>query len=375
MSGQDRPPRVLLAGQTPPPHHGQAVMIEALLSRPMPQVELQHLRLGFSHNAAQVGRFAPGKLLHLGSVVARGLVQSRTFRPDLLYYPPAGPNLVPVLRDLATLTALRAAIPRLVLHFHAGALCELYRERFEGRPWDPLFRRAYFDADAAIVLSAHNPPDAQVLRAKRTHVVPCGICDCSGLAQARNAPSDVPEILYVGAVIESKGCAVLAGACRRLWERGLHFRLRLVGACESRMAEKLTAVAGPFAPHLFLDGVRTGVEKWQRYRNADVFCFPSFYEAETFGVVLLEAMMYSLPVVATRWRGIQDVVEEGRTGALVAVRDEAALADELSALLTSPRARAERGAAGRQRYLDRYTLERYLNEMEHVLVTTARTPR
>ncbi len=86
----------------------------------------------------------------------------------------------------------------------------------------------------------------------------------------------------------------------------------------------------------------TGDAKVELFRSVDIFCFPSHYASESFGVVLIEAMSFSLPIVATRWRGIPEVTGEEGTF-LVEVRDAAALAARLGELLHSPELRAEMG--------------------------------
>jgi mRNA-degrading endonuclease RelE of RelBE toxin-antitoxin system len=57
--------KVLVVGQTPPPFHGQAIMIERLLVARFSRLELCHVRMAFSSSIADVGRVRPGKLLHL----------------------------------------------------------------------------------------------------------------------------------------------------------------------------------------------------------------------------------------------------------------------------------------------------------------------
>ena len=292
----------------------------------------------------------------------------------MLYYPPAGPHLVPALRDMATLSVLRRVIPRMVLHFHAGGLSELYAQRIAGTPLAPAFRDAYFSADVVILLSRHNPPDGDVLKARRIEYVPYGIAD-EGASFTRSpaAPDEDLEVLYVGIVLESKGTLDLVEASALLWQRGLRFRLTMVGDCSTEMTRRLRDAAGAYADRLELAGVLTGEAKWDRYRRANLFCFPSFYEVETFGVVCLEAMMFGLPVVATRWRGIQDIVQDGVTGRLVATRDVTGLAAALETLLTDPGMRVAYGEAGRRRYLEHFTLERYVQAVENLLVEVART--
>jgi len=77
----------------------------------------------------------------------------------------------------------------------------------------------------------------------------------------------------------------------------------------------------------------------------DIFAMPSL--SEGLGVALLEAMACGLPAVASRVGGIVDVVDEDRTGVLVAPGDAQALADALARLSAAAPARIAMGAAAR----------------------------
>jgi len=81
------------------------------------------------------------------------------------------------------------------------------------------------------------------------------------------------------------------------------------------------------------------------YRNAAIFALPTTQEG--FGIVFLEAMASSLPVVAGRAAAVPQVVDEGVTALLVDPDDPEALADNLVKLLDDPARRAAMGAAGR----------------------------
>src|SRR5207302_3133370 len=63
------------------------------------------------------------------------------------------------------------------------------------------------------------------------------------------------------------------------------------------------------------------------YRNATIFALPT--EQEGFGIVFLEAMASSLPIVATRVAAVPEVVSDGVTGLLVDPGDESTLAQTL----------------------------------------------
>jgi glycosyltransferase involved in cell wall biosynthesis len=96
----------------------------------------------------------------------------------------------------------------------------------------------------------------------------------------------------------------------------------------------------------------------------DVFAMTSMDEG--FGIVALEAMSTSLPVVATRCGGLPEIVEEGQTGWLVPPGDPRALVDRLRVLLLDPAKRRRMGAAGRARVQRCFSLPRMAAEIAKV---------
>ncbi len=365
--------KVLVVGQTPPPLHGQAVMIEKLLAGSFQNVMLHHVPMRFSKIVEEVGRFQPRKLGHLAKIIGRIALARWRHDTRVLYYPPAGPNRVPVYRDMAILIATRWMFDHTVFHFHAGGLSELYQRL---NPIErQLFQLAYFRPDCAIRLSEENPPDGKCLEAMTEVTIPNGIEDVHPEhAEKKDDVSEVLRILFVGVLRESKGVLVLLAACRMLKERGEVFRLELMGRFQSSAFEakvkEIVSTNGMEDQVAFL-GVRSGVDKWNAYARADIFCFPTFYKAETFGVVVLEAMQFELPVVATRWRGVSSLVRDGETGLLVPVHDAVAVAECLDRLIHDPKLRRKMGKKGRETFLKEYTLDSWHKNMERVLIATA----
>lgn len=99
------------------------------------------------------------------------------------------------------------------------------------------------------------------------------------------------------------------------------------------------------------------------FRACDVFCLPSIVRAEAFGVVLLEAMAASRPVVTTDipGSGVPWVNAHGETGINVPVRDPTALANALRGLLADDSMRNRMGRAARMRYLSHFTADRMVD--------------
>jgi glycosyltransferase involved in cell wall biosynthesis len=101
-------------------------------------------------------------------------------------------------------------------------------------------------------------------------------------------------------------------------------------------------------------GFVSGDQKQQLLREADLFCFPTFYENENQPVNLIEAMAFGLPILTTRWRSLPELLPHGYRG-LVDVRSPGQLAERLLEL-----AAVETGEGFRDIFLSSYTLERHL---------------
>ncbi len=79
-------------------------------------------------------------------------------------------------------------------------------------------------------------------------------------------------------------------------------------------------------------------------------------------------MSHSLPVVASEWRGPQDIVIVGETGVLCPPYDPSAFAREIRRLATDADLRAEMGKAGRAVCSAKYSLDTFLRGLENVFI-------
>lgn len=361
---------VVVVGQVPPPIHGQAMIIREIVSAPYSDIDVRHVPMEFSRTLDEVGIASSRKVLRLVSTISRILWYRVRYRADVLCYPPAGPSMVPVLRDMAILISTRWAYPRTVFHFHAGGLGEI-RSRLRP-PLRALFALAYDKPDLTIRPSEFSPDDGSVIRTKRDEVLPLAVpgadntLPCPPLAE-RTQP---PVVLFAGTLRESKGVFVLLDALGELRSRGVDFHCEVLGAYDSTdissTVETRIADLG-LRDHVELLGVRSGADFHATFRAATVFCFPTFYESENFPLVLLEALSGGLPVVATRWRGAASIVRDGQNGLLVAVQDAMAVADALEKILTDGALAQAMSDEARAGYLRDYTMPTFVTRLEKLL--------
>ncbi len=201
-------------------------------------------------------------------------------------------------------------------------------------------------------------------------VIPNGID--LGYFGAEAAP--VPEfkdgklnILFVGRMEKRKGLKYLLEAFGRVKWDFPNIRLIVVGPgnldkyCHRVMSERNLQ-----------DVVIAGAVDYKTlssyYHTADIFCTPATGK-ESFGIVLLEAMAASRPIVATAIPGYSFIVKNGHQGLLVPPRDPEALAAALAVLIQNPELRKEMGARGRAA-VDQYRWDKVAKQVLDYYGTT-----
>jgi phosphatidylinositol alpha-1,6-mannosyltransferase len=101
------------------------------------------------------------------------------------------------------------------------------------------------------------------------------------------------------------------------------------------------------------------------YQACDVFVMPSAKEG--FGIVFLEAMQYSKPVVAADKGGSPEVVLDGVTGLLVQYNNIPQLAESITRLCLNPELRIKLGQAGNQRLQEKFTFHQFKQTLTGIL--------
>jgi glycosyltransferase involved in cell wall biosynthesis len=372
LKGKPHKWAIVVVGQSPNLASGQSKMIGYLLGHHYEHIRLIHVPMSFSTQMDEVGKPSWRKVLHLVNLIivlwfTAMALRLRGIRP-VLYFPPAGPQLVPVLRDIVLLGLSRPVFSRTIFHFHAAGL-GTFRVKLP-RLLRPLFDWAYGSPDFTVATAGSGLADGESQRGKANLVVYNGISELpASIVRTRPVPPPIVRLLFVGLLIEGKGIFVLLEALALLKARGFAFEAQLVGRFSSAAVANRarTTVSNAHLDHdVHFVGELHSHHLLQAYADADVFCFPSFFAAESFGLVCVEAMRASLPVVATEWRGIPEVVEHGRTGLIVPPRAPEPLADALGDLIKDPDLRAEFGRRGRERFLMHFTVDRFCAAMGDV---------
>lgn len=144
------------------------------------------------------------------------------------------------------------------------------------------------------------------------------------------------RLLAVGRFVGKKGFEYLLQACKLLHERGMDFRLTLVGSGPlgpslKRLARRLLPASKVEFP-----GFLTYERMPEVFRKADIFIMPSVVHGsgDRDGIpnVIMEALLHRVPVVASDVSGISELIVDHETGLPVPQRDPQALADAVAEL-------------------------------------------
>jgi glycosyltransferase involved in cell wall biosynthesis len=179
-----------------------------------------------------------------------------------------------------------------------------------------------------------------------------------------NAALPARYILNVGTFEAKKGQSCLLNAFAQIAEVYPDLHLVLAGR-EAGVLNDLTqqvSLLGLDKRVLFLLDV-PHAKIGALFASATLFCLSSL--AEPFGIVLLEAGVFSLPVIATRVGGVPEIIRDKKDGILVDGSDSAQLAEAIRAVMDAPDRAAALGASLHDRVLRefnwRQAVERYVS--------------
>ena len=271
--------------------------------------------------------------------------------------------------QIVLLKRLRAFRGKLILSFHGQDIRGAQATKgVERSLWKYLLRSAdavvacsdslrreivAFDGKAGVkVRTIHNGLDAELIFAER------------GLdASIEPLLKKAPFILNVATFEHKKGQDVLIRAFAQTTRLFPTLRLVLVGRSgETRVElERLVEELGLQDKVLFFENVPH--ERIAAFMGAaTIFCLPS--RSEPFGIVLLEAGAFAVPVIASDVDGIPEIIEHDVNGRLTQAEDPDALAAEITRLLENPEESKSLGLRLREHVLKHFTWERAQQQYE-----------
>ena len=196
--------------------------------------------------------------------------------------------------------------------------------------------------------------------------VPAKVDAQTRLAAKRQAGLEESIVLtLIGSIDERKGQREAAQALPEILARFPKAKLVFVGKCLPHTAdyeEEVRVITRSLGieDRVVFYGFTNDLE--MVYAFTDLLIVPSRYEA--FGRVIVEGMLYGVPVVATRSGGIPEIIENGTTGGLVEGRDPHLLAGAVIHFLENPDRCSRIAEAGRLSVINKFGMENMVQSVE-----------
>lgn len=165
--------------------------------------------------------------------------------------------------------------------------------------------------------------------------------------------AEPPTIGVIARFVKKKGVDVFLMACSALKSQGLDFNVIIAGGGEE--ASNLQASRDEYSLTDRVRFIGWVKDKNEFYNNIDIFCLPSHHEP--FGIVLLEAMVKSKPIVSTESEGPLEILEDRKDGLLVEVGHAGKMAIALKEVLEDKKLARKIANAGHKKVLEKYAIE------------------
>lgn len=388
-------------------------------------IECYHVNARLSRNLEDIGEFRLGKVLLLLWYCLQAIWCRFRYGVDTLYYVPAPGKRSAMFRDWLVMHLCRPFFKKIVLHWHAAGMGKWLETNMQMRSRTITYRSlgdidlsivlsSYNKRDAEklwakqikIVPNGIPDPcpefDAAVLPRRRARATAraklfSGQSLTGAEIEAAGGDPHVFKVLFLGHCTRDKGLFdTLDGAKlanEKLAQQNSPIRVQVIVAGgfmhpdeQAEFSERLatqnflvvpepmsmprTDAEGAAAPtacsqnrleKVVYVGFVSGQAKRKVFYESDCFCFPTYYHAESFGLVILEAMAFGLPIVASRWRSIPEILPADYPG-LVDPRNPHQIADALIRFL-----KFDTVEPMRARFLERFTLERYLSGLAEAI--------
>ncbi len=339
---------------------GQYIHDSKLISE---SFECRYFNPSASTNVSQVGHLSLKKIKFLFSSIFKIKKIVDEWKPNLVYVTPSSWDWG-FYRDFLVISFLKMKGCKIVVHFHNRGV-----KSFQEKWYNKKLYAKFFKGIKTIFLSERLIPEfEQYLSPNQIFTCPNGI----SLPQNNEKiffENKVYTFFFLSNMMREKGVYVLLNACKILKDSGHIFKCIFVGKWADIQERNFNKERDSFGLEscVFAHGPKYGNEKAPYFEQCDCFVFPTFYHGETFGLVLLEAMSYSLPIITTNIAGIPDIIENGKNGFCVEPQNPKELAKSMAWMIEHSKEGVKMGIYGRKKLENEFTIEKFENKICDIL--------
>lgn len=242
----------------------------------------------------------------------------------------------------------------------------------------PFLKWAIKKSDKVIAISEHTYKEVVGLYSREVQIIPYGASLSEKDLNQGKSPSKQKNILFVGRLVERKGVQYLIEAFGKI-AAGTPAELIIVGQGPEKVKLEQLAKEKKLDHRIIFAGFVNDENLRNYYQNCAVLVLPAITDekgdTEGLGVVLIEALNYKKPVIASNVGGITDIVIDGKTGLLVPEKNSEELAKALKKILKDESLAAKLGEQGYNYVKEKFGWSKIIKELKRVYEEVVKNKR
>lgn len=283
------------------------------------------------------------------------------FKPEFIYFQ-ISPLGMAFFRDCTFILIIKFFRKPILFHLHGKGINEFVEQSFFRKK---VYRWAFKNSNVICLSDKLTYDIAHIYRGK-PFIVNNAIPELGAKGQPLRKQLQSLRILFLSNLYISKGIYDYLDAVSLLRDKQIKLEALIVGnEAELKHYVLLKEIEKRNLSNCVLYlGALYGDSKNEIYINSDILVYPSYNDA--WGLVILEAMRSGLAVVATNEGAISEIVDNGVTGFIVDKHRPDQIAEKLEILISNPELRRQMGSAGRCKFLEKYTLDKFEKNLSAV---------
>jgi glycosyltransferase involved in cell wall biosynthesis len=356
--------RILFISPLPEPVTGQSLASAVLLESLNKDNDVTVIDLKGKRLSSGLGSLA--RVIDAARYMLLALFYSRG--RDLIYFT-ISESVGGSLKDFLIYIACFGRLNRMVVHLHGGAGMKVLLEK---RSFIFYLQRLFLRRVAAVVVLGQTHYDifSPFLPRSKIHIVPNFAQHELFLTAAQidqKFKSTRPlKLLFLSNFVDGKGhLEIVEGFSRLTKAEREGVSLAFAGKFPSPTAKsKFLSSIEPYKSQISYHGSVSGEPKYALFREAHLFCLPTYYPYEGQPISILEAYASGCAVLTTNHSGIFDIFKPDQNGILVRARNVEDVANAFRRAINDPVALKQFGTENRKYAGEKYTVPLYISKLQ-----------
>ena len=354
---------ILFLSPLPPPFYGSSISSKECLNilRSSNRYYVLNVRLNYSQSFNDLGSVSIRKVFGFFIALFNIIYYSIVYKPKLVYIMPATAGLG-FVRDFTFSLIVKLLNKNILYHLRT-----VITNRDNNNLVKYFIFKIAFKKQKVIVLGSELIENVKdYFRMDDIYVLPnakrmlINHEEYNNIKNSRNN-NGIIRLLFLSNMLRSKGWPKLIEVAKSLSDKGIGYYLTFAGSWPGSGEEieyKSLINMYNLSNYVKYVGYVDGLEKHNLLMKTDVLLFPTEYEYETFGRVIIEAMEYGIPVIASKMGTISSIVIHSKNGYLLENNTEHEIVNYIIKLQDNV-LRTNMGNNARKTFISNYEISQY----------------